>query len=191
MIAKKDNLGKQGSHIDPSSILIMDDCLSKKKSWAKDENILEILMIGRHYRLTYILTMQTPLGISPELRLNFDYVFLLKEDSTINKKKLWDNYASMFPTIATFEKVFAKCTENYCSMVIDNRKPADNIQEKVFWFKAKDRKFSFGSKKFREVHKKYYDPYHAQKKIRATLACDNLFGAKKKGDMDVKIDLKA
>jgi len=87
MIEKAKEKEQQGKHIDPSAILVMDDCLARKKAWAKDENILEILMNGRHYKLTYILTMQTPLGITPDLRLNFDYVFLLKEDSAINKKK--------------------------------------------------------------------------------------------------------
>lgn len=189
MIDKAKKKKRQGRKVDPSAILIMDDCLSQKKSWAKDQSIIEILMNGRHYHLTYILTMQTPLGITPDLRLNFDYIFLLKEDSTINKKKLWDNYASMFPSLAAFEKVFAKCTEDYRSMVIDNRKPSDNIQEKVYWFKAKDRKFSFGSRTFKELHKKYYDPNSNLKRNQAMLAND-LFGRKKKGDIDIKVDLK-
>lgn len=190
MIEKEREKKKQGKKVDPSGILIMDDCLARKKSWAKDENITEILMNGRHYRLTYILTMQTPLGITPDLRLNFDYVFLLKEDSTINKKKLWDNYASMFPTIAAFEKVFGKCTEDYRSMVIDNRKPSDNIQEKVFWFKAIPRKFSFGSRTFKDLHKKYYDPKFIQRKNAALMDANILFGRKKKNDVDIKVDLK-
>lgn len=190
MIEKMKDRKKIGKKVDPSGILIMDDCLARKKSWAKDDSIMEILMNGRHYRLTYILTMQTPLGITPDLRLNFDYVFLLKEDSTINKKKLWDNYASMFPSIMAFEKVFARCTEDYRSMVIDNRKPSDNIQEKVFWFKAKPRKFSFGSKRFKQLHKEYYDPTFMQKKNRALLDANALFGGRKKGDIDIKVDLK-
>lgn len=191
MIEKEREKKKQGRKVDPSGILIMDDCLARKKSWAKDESIMEILMNGRHYRLTYILTMQTPLGITPDLRLNFDYVFLLKEDSTINKKKLWDNYASMFPSLAAFEKVFAKCTEDYRSMVIDNRKPSDNIQDKVFWFRANpDRKFSFGSRTFKDLHKKYYDPTFNRRKNMAFFDANTLFNRRKKNDCDIKVDLK-
>lgn len=188
MIEKEKAKKKEGKRVDPSGILIMDDCLARKKSWAKDENITEILMNGRHYRLTYILTMQTPLGITPDLRLNFDYVFLLKEDSTINKKKLYDNYASMFPSMAAFEKVFGRCTEDYRSMVIDNRKPSDNIQDKVFWFKAQDRKFSFGSKTFKDLHKKYYDPGFMKKKYESLLAGADLFKKKNTG-LDFKVEL--
>lgn len=175
--------------IDPSGILIMDDCLARKKSWGKDESILEILMNGRHYRLTYILTMQTPLGITPDLRLNFDYIFLLKEDSAINKKKLWDNYANMFPSLAAFDKVFTECTKNYKSMVIDNRKPADTIQEKVFWFMARERKFTFGSTRFKELHKKYFDPNFMTKIQSRILGADMLDGRRKR-EADVHVVLK-
>lgn len=190
MIEKENNKKKEGKKIDPSGILVMDDCLSQKGTWAKDQGIMEILMNGRHYKLTYILTMQTPLGITPDLRLNFDYVFLLKEDSHVNKKKLYDNYASMFPTMASFEKVFAKCTEDYRTMVIDNRKPADNINEKVYWFKASaDRKFSFGSKEFKNLHKKYYDPDYVSRMNLEMFDSRAMLG-KKKNDIDIKVDLK-
>lgn len=190
MIEKMKEKKKKGLKVDPSSVLVMDDCLARKRSWAKDESIMEILMNGRHYKLTYILTMQTPLGITPDLRLNFDYVFLLKEDSTINKKKLWDNYASMFETLHAFEKVFSKCTENYCCMVIDNRKPSDNIQDKVFWFKAEfNRKFTFGSKEFVELHKKYYDPEFMIKKNKALLDNNNMLRVKRKNQIDVNVEM--
>lgn len=188
MIEKAKEKKKQGKKIDPKGILIMDDCLADKKTWAKDQSISEILMNGRHYQLMYILTMQTPLGIAPDLRLNFDYVFLLKEDSTINKKKLWDNYASMFPTQMAFEKVFRKCTENHTTMVVDNRTPSDNIMEKVFWFKAKERKFSFGSREFKDIHKKYYDPNFIRK-MNANIIGSNIFGSKKKNDIDIKVEM--
>ena len=142
---------------DRNAVLVMDDFLETQKGWLKNKSITEVLMNGRHYGLTYLLTMQTPLGITPDLRLNFDYIFLLKEDSVINKKKLWDNYASMFPTFAAFEKVFDKCTEDYGAMVIDNRKPSNDITEKVFWYKAQDRKFTFGSVDFLLYHKNFYE----------------------------------
>jgi len=167
IIEKSRDKIKQGKKLDPSSILIMDDCLSRKKSWAKDENIFEILMNGRHYRLTYILTMQTPLGICPELRLNFDYVFLLREDSAINRKKLWANYASIFTKLFYFEKALSTCTANNGCMVLDNRKSSENIKDKVFWFKAKkDISFTFGCEKFRKLHQKYYDPKYLVNKFK-------------------------
>ena len=67
---------KQGKKVDASGILVMDDCLADKGKWAKDPDVMDILMNGRHSKLTYILTMQAPLGLLPDLRFNFDYVFL-------------------------------------------------------------------------------------------------------------------
>lgn len=186
IIEKKNQKNKIGKKIDTRSILIMDDCLSRKKSWAKDETIIEILMNGRHYNITYLLTMQSPMGIIPDLRLNFDYIFLLKEASVINQKKIYDNYASMFPTLQIFIKVFRQCTQNHCSMVIDNRSTSDNIQDKIFWFKAMERVFKFGSKTFRSVHKKYYDPEYIKKSYHKFVNDNTLF--KKKNDIDVDVE---
>lgn len=189
MIDKSKEKKKEGKKVDSRSILIMDDCLSKKKTWSKDENILEILLNGRHYNLTYLLTMQAPIGVDPNLRFNFDYIFLLKEDAFLNYKKLWENYASIFPSLDSFIKVFSKCTKDYKSMVIDNRKPADEISEKIFWFKAIDRQFSFGSKSFKDVHKKYYDPSYIKKKYSKFF--DNTKVLKRnKNDIEVDVVLK-
>ena len=144
-------------------------------------------MNGRHFFLVYILTMQTPIGLTPDLRLNFDYVFLLRENSAINKKKLWQNYASMFPTLDYFEKVFAKTTENFCSMVIDNRSQSDDLQKTVFWFKAKERRFTFGCKSFKDLHKRYYDPNYLLKEHESLLKGTRAFG-RKKNEIDFKIE---
>jgi hypothetical protein len=99
MIEKQKEKAKDGKLIDPRGFILMDDCLSKKSSWMKDQPIMELLFNGRHYRLMYILTMQFPLGITPELRCNFDYIFLLAEDFYSNLKRLFDHYAGMFPTL--------------------------------------------------------------------------------------------
>ena len=149
---------KENPDYDPTALLVMDDCMPRKKNWDRDETIIEVIMNARHYKLPYILTTQTPVGISPEFRMNFDYVFLLKEDSTINRRKLWQQYACIFPTFESFEKVFVECTRDYGAMVIDNRKPTDSIAEKVFWFKAEERKFAFGSKSYNQMHNYLYNP---------------------------------
>lgn len=188
MMQKRDAKKKMGLKVDSRAILIMDDCLSKKKTWQKSDSIIEILMNGRHYGLTYILTMQTPLGITPDLRLNFDYVFLLKDNSAINKKKLYDNYASMFPTVAYFEKVFAACTVDYKALVINNKSNSDEIKDNVFWFKAKPRKFTFGSSKFVRIHRRYYDKDCIMKKNAAIIGMNVL---KKKNDINLRVEMKS
>ena len=143
---------------DDSLMLIMDDCMSSKGDWLKDPQILELFFNGRHHHLSFILTMQFALGIPPELRSNFDYIFLLAEDFPSNRKRLYEHYAGMFPTLNIFEQVFAEITEDYGIMVIDNRIHSKNITDKVYWYKAKETKeFTIGPNKYIRYHKKNYD----------------------------------
>lgn len=141
--------------VNTSAILVMDECLSRKNQLRDDENIMEVLMNGRHYNLTYIATQQIPMGLAPEIRLNFDYVFIFNDDSCINRRKLWNHYGSFFPSIKTFENAFMKCTKNYNAMVINNQGSA-NISDKIFFYKAKPHTFLFGSSAFREKQQKKY-----------------------------------
>lgn len=107
------------SKIDPRTFLVMDDCMSSKHLWLKDPSILSIFNEGRHFQLTFILSMQYSLGIQPELRSNFDFVFLLGEDNFSNRKRLYEHYAGIFPTRELFESAFSSLTDNYGCMVIN------------------------------------------------------------------------
>jgi hypothetical protein len=150
---------KQGKQIKNDSVmLIMDDCMSSKGTWLKDPNILELFFNGRHHHLSFILTMQYSVGIPPEMRSNFDYIFLLAEDTISNRKRLYEHYAGMFPTFDIFQQVFSDITENYGIMVINNRVHSKNITDKVFWYKAKTvPTFKLGSAKFKKFHDNTYD----------------------------------
>lgn len=187
MLTKQKMKEEKGLKIDPSSILIMDDCLAERSKWSKIDEIRIIMMNGRHFKLTYILTMQEPIGLPPNLRLNFDYIFLLRETSAINRKKLWLNYASMFDNLPLFEKVFSSVTENFCCMVIDNRNQSDSLDKQVYWFRAQERKFEFGSDKFWALHERYYDEKYMQHCHNALKEKVKGVGTRKKNDLDIKI----
>ena len=160
MIQKsKDRVQEGKKPIDCRAFLIMDDCMSSKHLWLKDENVLSIFNEGRHYQLTFILAMQYSLGIQPELRSNFDYVFLLGEDFRSNKKRLYDHYAGMFPSYDIFDQVFTQVTDDYGCMVINNRLRSSDITKKVFWYKATSiDNFRVGNKCYKKFHEKYFDP---------------------------------
>jgi hypothetical protein len=161
--AKRKAQGK--TEKDDRIMLIMDDCMSSKGTWLKDPNILELFFNGRHHHLSFILTMQFSLGIPPELRSNFDYIFLLAEDITSNRKRLYEHYAGMFPTFDIFQQVFDEITADYGCMVINNRIHSKNITEKVFWYKAKPTpEFKIGSERFLSYHKSSYDDKWDNKK---------------------------
>jgi hypothetical protein len=125
---------------------------------ASDVQVSLFLLYLLNHHLSFILTMQYAVGIPPEMRSNFDYIFLLAEDTINNRKKLYEHYAGMFPTFDIFQQVFSDLTENYGMMVINNRVHSKNITDKVFWYKAKTVPiFQVGCNRFRKFHDKAYD----------------------------------
>lgn len=123
------------SSLDPRAFLILDDCMYDK-GWPNDELIRIIFMNGRHYKLFTVISLQYSIGIPPILRTNIDYVFILRETITSNRKKLYENYAGMFPTFESFCQVMDQCTENFECLVIDNTSKSNKLNDQVSWYKA-------------------------------------------------------
>ncbi|NBR60725.1 hypothetical protein EB118_02665 [bacterium] len=130
------NLSKSTS-IDPRAFLILDDCLYDA-SWIREESTRYVFMNGRHVDLSTIITMQYPLGITPNLRTNVDFVFILRENILGNRKRIYENYAGMFPTFEMFCQFMDQCTENYECLVICNSSSSNKLEDQVFWYKASD-----------------------------------------------------
>ena len=157
--------------IDPRTFVILDDCLYDA-SWSRDKMMRLLFMNGRHWKVMLIITIQYPLGIPPNLRTNIDYVFLLREPYLTNRKRIWENYASMFPTLESFCSVMDQTTENYECLVINNNAKSNKLSDQIFWYKAADHpKFRLGSKEFWELSKNLgsddeeeYDPSKSKKK---------------------------
>ena len=139
--------------IDPRAFVILDDCLYDA-SWAKDKMMRLLFMNGRHWKLMLVITMQYPLGIPPNLRTNIDFVFILREPYISNRKRIYENYAGMFPTFESFCQVMDQCTENYECLVIHNNAKSNKLSDQIFWYKAESHKdFRLGSKEFWELSK--------------------------------------
>jgi len=158
--------------IDPRAFVILDDCLYDD-SWIRDKMMRYIFFNGRHLKLMLMITMQYPLGIPPALRTNIDFVFILREPYINNRKRLYENYAGMFPTFESFCQVMDQCTENYECLVINNTTRSNKITDQVFWYKADSHNnFKLGSKEFWELSKdmhsddeeELYDPNNSKKR---------------------------
>ncbi len=135
--------------IDPRAFLIMDDLMYDSKTWIKDPNVKTAFFNGRHWSLFFLLSLQAPLGIPPELRTNIDFVFLLREPNISNRKRLYEHYAGMFGSLDTFNQVMDQCTEDFGCLVIDNTVKSNKIEDQVFWYKARDHEdFKIGCKQF-------------------------------------------
>jgi hypothetical protein len=160
------------STIDPRTFVIMDDCLYDN-TWAREKLMRLLFLNGRHWKVMLIITMQYPLGIPPTLRTNIDFVFILREPYIANRKRIYENYAGMFPTFESFCQVMDQCTENFECLVINNNSKSNKLQDQVFWYKADAHNdFRLGSKEFWELSKQIndedeeeqYDPNNVKKR---------------------------
>jgi hypothetical protein len=125
------------SNTDPRAFLILDDCLYDK-TWMNEESTRYVFMNGRHIDLATLITMQYPLGVPPNLRTNIDFVFILRENVLGNRKRIYDNYAGMFPTFQMFCQFMDQCTENYECLVVCNGIQSNRLEDQVFWYKASE-----------------------------------------------------
>ncbi len=157
---------------DPRTFVILDDCLYDQ-GWTRDKMMRLLFMNGRHWKVMLIITMQYPLGIPPNLRTNIDYVFILREPYLTNRKRIWENYASMFPTLEAFCSVMDQTTENYECLVIHNNAKSNKLNDQIFWYKADNHpSFKLGSREFWEISKNMgsddedeeYDPSKSRKR---------------------------
>ena len=147
-----------------SAFLLLDDCMYDKKS-LKDKIMRLIFYNGRHWGICLMLAMQYCMDLSPDLRCNIDYIFILRENIVQNREKLWKNFFGIFPTFDMFNQVMSACTENYECLVLDNTSKSNKIEDVVFWYKADLRpSFKAGHPKFWNKHRLQYDPKHDEKK---------------------------
>lgn len=140
-------------NIDPRAFVILDDCLYDN-SWSKDKVMRLLFMNGRHWKIMLVITMQYPLGVPPNLRTNIDYVFILREPYLSNRKRIYENFAGMFPTFESFCQIMDQCTENYECLVINNNAKSNKLSDQIFWYKAEPHSgFRLGSKEYWELSK--------------------------------------
>jgi len=155
LVIKKINKDKAqfgSSNIDPRAFLILDDCLYDQ-SWVRDENIRNLFMNGRHFKMFFIITMQYALGVPPNLRTNIDYVFILRENYVSNRKRLYEHYAGMFPSFEIFCQVMDACTEDFQCLVVNNNAKSNKLEDQVFWYKAEPHsEFKIGAAEFWKHH---------------------------------------
>lgn len=150
---KKENEAYGRSNIDGRAFVILDDCLYDN-SWARDKLMRLLFMNGRHWKIMLVITMQYPLGVPPNLRTNIDYTFILREPYINNRKRIYENFAGMFPTFESFCQVMDQCTENYECLVVSNNAKSNKLDDQIFWYKADPhRDFKLGAKEFWDLSK--------------------------------------
>jgi len=144
------------ANVDARSFCLLDDCLYDS-SWTKDTNIRSFFLNGRHKDLFFIITMQYVMGIPPLLRTNIDYVFILREPYVQNRRRIFENFAGVFPTFDAFCQVMDQCTENYECLVIHTNSKSNKLEDQVFWYKAEQHDdFRIGAEEYWNYHNEHF-----------------------------------
>lgn len=147
----------------PGAFLLLDDCMYDRK-FMKDVCIRQCFMNGRHWKIFFMLSMQYCMDLTPDLRANVDYVFILRENIVQNREKLYKSFFGVFPNFNTFSKVMDACTENFECLVLDNTSKSNRIEDCVYWYKAAIRKnFRCCAPSLWMLHKQKYDPNYEKK----------------------------
>lgn len=135
-LEKQTNIINDESITDKSGYVIIEDCLSRTKE-TTESSVWEALMNGRNYHLTTIVSMQVP-KLPQDIGLNVDYIFIMNQDSAINRELCWKKFCGVFPSYDAFHQSFIKCTDSdkYKCMVIDNMSSSDKVSDKVYWFQT-------------------------------------------------------
>jgi len=142
----------------PWSVLLIDDCAFETKLF-NSELFKELFQNGRHYKFWLILSLQYPSNISPCLRQNIDYTFIYKNNNINERKKIYENYASVIPTFSLFCAIMDEITNDYTALVINNLSQNTDFQECIFWYKAPPfpEDFKFGSVDYWNHHHARYN----------------------------------
>jgi len=130
VIGSYDNSGAISSFIEDNipGVIILDNYITTAPS--KLNEFRNLIFNSRCYKKTVITAVQFPVNFTPEIRINFDYVFLLDEHFSSYKKKIYDQYGNNFNSFTEFNTIFGNITiKSYNAMVIHQGPRETNIYE--------------------------------------------------------------
>lgn len=128
--------------------VLLDDVISDHRL-KYDDKLVELFVAGRHYKLFVLITTQYAKAITPTLRGNTDFCFMLKCVQQRQREALWEDFAD-FLTKEAFNQILDVYTEDNECIVI-NTCPDCKVDpmSMMFWWKAVDPgQFLMGSKAY-------------------------------------------
>ena len=141
-------------------VLVFDDC-------TQDRKILQtplfqgIFKFGRHWSTMFIFALQYCLDLGPSLRGSIDWVFIMREDGANERKKIYENLASIIPTYELFTTIMNAVTGDYTALVIKKMSQTNDWRECIFWYRSSNtlpEKWKFGSQYYWDFSNQRYDP---------------------------------
>jgi GTPase SAR1 family protein len=138
---------------------VIDDC-TYDTAFLKKPIYRDLLKNGRHYSMLHILSLQYCLDIKPDIRVNINGVFILRESRLDIRKKLYENYGGCIPSLDMFCQIMDALTTDYTALYINNMSTSNKIEDNVFYYKANPnaipKDWKFGCKEFWQFHNERY-----------------------------------
>ena len=147
-ILNDQNLTKAEKDKKAPFFILLDDVISDQRL-KYDENLMELFVAGRHYRLFVLITTQYAKAITPTLRGNTDYCLIMKTIQGRQREALWEDFGD-FLTKDAFNRIVDAYTEDNEILVI-NTCPEQHVDpmEMMSWWKAQEiGPFPMGSKEY-------------------------------------------
>jgi hypothetical protein len=128
----------------------MDDCLDDKKAINKDKSIESLFYMGRHWGITFIMSLQYPLGLPKHIRSNVDITFICRPKK-MPIGVLYDNYGELFGVFerkgkVIFQSCLDACTRDYHVFVIIEDMEGKKVEDQIYSYKANRHQFKLCSK---------------------------------------------
>jgi len=159
---KRQKIARQ--YIEPTggyswALNVIDDC-TYDTAFLKKPIYRDLLKNGRHYSMLHILSLQYCLDIKPDIRVNINGVFILRESRLDIRKKLYENYGGCIPSFDMFCQIMDALTTDYTAIYINNMSVSNKIEDNVFYYKANPnaipKDWKFGCKEFWQFHNERY-----------------------------------
>ena len=143
----------------PWALNVIDDC-TYDTAFLKKPIMKNLMKNGRHWTMLHILSLQYCLDIKPDIRVNINGVFILRESRLDIRKKLYENYGGCIPSFDMFCQIMDALTTDYTALYINNMSTSNKIEDTVFYYKADPTKipkdWKFGCKEFWQFHNERY-----------------------------------
>lgn len=126
-----------GDPIRRKCLIVFDDTQGDLKAWHQPK-INEFAFQARHHDLLIPICVQAMTKMPNQVRRAATVSVFVQETNTKALKSIHEEFfANFIPDYRTFLAVFKKYTSNYTCLVVKNKNTSSELEDNVFWFKAK------------------------------------------------------
>ena len=122
-------------NFNPNLIVLVDDVFADKTVF-NSAVLRSYVLQGRHWPVGFWMGAQYPNDIPKGLRMNIDWVFVLRENQATCRKVLYENFFSVFQSPAMFAQALETYSENFGCLVLNNTERSNDLTKTVFWYRA-------------------------------------------------------